>query len=160
MFQFKLLCMRLFRANLFYFEQIIIMRCKLMTIRHLKHISGRYNNNLFINQFNYRKKLLYGIHLNIIHVSKLEKYFFLKSPINFIFFKNSLFLIFNVIILFPDRICPEYTKPTELRVFPPSTDEFEILTLIPNACSLHVSHLVLLFYHNSFILNIKSINVE
>lgn len=99
-----------------------------MTIRHLKHISGRYNNNLFINQFNYRKKLLYGIHLNIIHVSKLEKYFFLKSPINFIFFRNSLFLIFNVIILFPDRICSEYTKPTELRVFPPSTDEFEILT--------------------------------
>lgn len=57
MFQFNLLCMRLFRANLFYFEQIIIMRCKLMTIRLFIHISGRYNNNnLFINQFNYRKK--------------------------------------------------------------------------------------------------------
>lgn len=56
-----------------------------MTIRHLKHISGRYNNNLFINQFNYRKKLLYGIYLNIIHVSRLEKYFFLKSPIIYFF---------------------------------------------------------------------------
>lgn len=128
MFQFKLLCMRLFRANLFYFEQIIIMRCKLMTIRHLKHISGRYNNNLFINQFNYRKKITLW-HLFKYHTCiKIRKIFFSQISDYLFFFKNFLFLIFNVIILFPDRICSELTKPTELRVFPPSTDEFEILT--------------------------------
>lgn len=99
-----------------------------MTIRHLKHISGRYNNNLFINQFNYRKKITLWHPFKYHTCIKIRKIFFLKSPINFIFFKNSLFLIFNVIILFPDRICSEYTKPTELRVFPPYTDEFEILT--------------------------------
>lgn len=59
-----------------------------MTIRHLKHISGRYNNNLFINQFNYRKKITLWHpfkYYSIIHVSKLEKYFFLKSPIIYFF---------------------------------------------------------------------------
>lgn len=54
--------------------------------------------------------------------------FFSNLRLILFFFKNSLFLIFNVIILFPDRICSEYTTPTELCVFPPSTDEFEILT--------------------------------
>lgn len=76
MFQFKLLCMRLFRANLFYFEQIIIMRCKLMTIRHLKHISGRYNNNLFINQFNYRKKITLWHPFKYHTCIKIRKIFF------------------------------------------------------------------------------------
>lgn len=100
-----------------------------MTIRHLKHISGRYNNNLFINQFNYRKKITLWHPFKYHTCIKIRKIFFFSNlRLILFFFKNSLFLIFNVIILFPDRICSEYTKPTELRVFPPSTDEFEILT--------------------------------
>lgn len=47
-----------------------------MTIRHLKHISGRYNNNLFINQFNYRKKITLW-HPFKYHTSiKIRKIFF------------------------------------------------------------------------------------